>query len=523
MRRTLRSPGRLLRRAIATADRGFDALYNWSGNPIYQSGALTVAFLVVLLVTGTYLLFVYRIGSPYESVARVTADPWLGRWIRSLHRFTADAAVITAGVHALRMFAQRRSWGARTLAWTTGLLLLGLILVCGWTGYVMVWDVFGQVLAVEGARFLDVLPIFSEPIGRMFVGERPLPGAFFFLNLFLHIALPIGLGIMLWLHVSRVARAKLLPPRPLMWGAIAVLTVISLAWPIGMAPAASAFRFPSSVPLDVLYAGWLPVTVRLDAGMVWLGGMISAALLVLVPLWSRPPREERPAPSVVDPRLCTGCTQCMVDCPWQAIEMVPRTDGRATLLAQVDPDRCVSCGICAGSCAPMGIGPPERTGRDQLARAREFIAGHHPGPRDVVVIACSRGAGGVTGSDDPSLLVIPTDCAGNLHSSVVEYLVRSGAGGVMVVSCSPRDCWNREGATWLEARLFHDREAELQARVDRRRVRLVYAGALERSTVLDALADFRGEVERLHLAAAESDVDLVALCDRDEVDGAMSA
>ena len=94
MRRTLRSPGRLLRRAIATADRGFDALYHWSGNPIYQSGALTVAFLVLLLVTGTYLLFVYRIGSPYESVARVTADPWLGRWMRSLHRFTADAAVV---------------------------------------------------------------------------------------------------------------------------------------------------------------------------------------------------------------------------------------------------------------------------------------------------------------------------------------------------------------------------------------------------------------------------------------------
>ena len=170
MRRLLRYLERAIRRGLGTADTTFNALYHWSGNPIYQSGALTIAFLIVLLVTGTYLLFFYRIGSPYASVAQLSADPWIGRWVRSLHRFAADAAVVAAAIHALRMFAQGRRWGARTLAWTSGLVLLGLILVCGWTGYVMVWDVFGQLLAVEGARLLDVLPIFSEPIGRMFVG-----------------------------------------------------------------------------------------------------------------------------------------------------------------------------------------------------------------------------------------------------------------------------------------------------------------------------------------------------------------
>ncbi|HEY9514712.1 MAG TPA: hydrogenase iron-sulfur subunit [Gemmatimonadaceae bacterium] len=516
MGRPLRYLERALRRGIGAADAACNALYHWSGNPIYQSGTLTVAFLVVLLVTGTYLLFFYRIGAPYDSVARLTADPWIGRWVRSLHRFAADAAVVAAAVHALRMFAQDRRWGARTLAWTSGLILFGLILVCGWTGYVMVWDVFGQVLAVEGARLLDVLPIFSEPIGRMFVGERALPGAFFFLNLFLHIALPIGLGIVLWLHVSRVARVTLLPPRRLMWGAIAALTAVSLLWPIGMAPMASAFHFPADVPLDVLYAGWLPASRGVEPAIAWLAGAAIAAVLLLVPLWSRPARSERPAPSVVDPRLCTGCTQCTLDCPWQAIEMVPRTDGRATLVASVDPDRCVSCGICAGSCAPMSIGPPGRTGRDQLARIRDIVTARRPGSRDVVVVACARGAGGITESwDAPGTLLIATECAGNVHSSVIEYLIRAGAGGVLVVACPPRDCWNREGPTWLEARLFQEREAELHARVDRRRVRIVHAGALERRTVDDALAAFRADLARLNPAPAERNIDLDAPCDRE--------
>ena len=104
--------------------------------------------------------------------------------MRGLHRFASDAAVVAAAVHALRLFVQGRSWGPRTLAWVSGLILLFVIFVCGWTGYVMVWDIQAEVLAREGARLLDVLPIFSEPISRGFVGERPIPAAFFFLNLF---------------------------------------------------------------------------------------------------------------------------------------------------------------------------------------------------------------------------------------------------------------------------------------------------------------------------------------------------
>src|SRR3990172_6001045 len=187
-----------MRRFLARADALMNRLYGWRYNPLYHSGALVVALLIVLFVTGIYLLFFYRLGAPYASVAALTAQPWLGRGIRGLHRYASDTAVVAALVHALRVYAQRRSWGPRTLAWITGLILLFVVFVSGWTGYVMVWDVQAQVLATEGARLFDVLPIFSEPISRAFVGERPIPGAFFFLNLFAHIAFPIGLGLVVW-------------------------------------------------------------------------------------------------------------------------------------------------------------------------------------------------------------------------------------------------------------------------------------------------------------------------------------
>jgi len=170
--------------------------------------------------------------------------------------------------------------------------------------------------------------------------------------------------------------------------------------------------------------------------------------------------------------------------------------------------------LCAGSCAPMGVGPPGRTGRAQLTVVRDFIAARRPGGSDVVVVACDRGAGGATRAKElDGALVYPVSCGGNLHTSVVEYLLRAGAGGVLIVSCPPRDCWNREGPKWLEARLFHEREAELRERVDRRRVRLVHAAAGERGLVRAALAAFRADLAALEAATAESDIDLDRLCE----------
>ena len=522
MRRLVATVPAAIRRALAWADAAMNRLYGWRFNPLYHSGALVVALFLVLLITGVYLLFFYRLGSPYDSIVALNNQIWLGRWIRGLHRYASDAAVVAALVHAVRLFAQGRSWGPRTLAWVTGLMLLFVVLLSGWTGFVMVWDVQAQALAQEGARLLDALPIFSEPIGRAFVGERPLPGAFFFLNLFAHIAVPIGMGLLVWLHVSRVARPGLLPPRGLLWGMIGLLTALSLVWTAPVGPPADLFRVPGPAPYDVFYAFWLPLTRPLSAAAVWGGFAILALMLVAVPVWTRPAAAARPAPSTVDESLCTGCEQCYVDCPYEAIAMMPRpggsAGGRSALVAHVNPARCVSCGICAGSCAPMGVGPPGRTGRDQLSAVRAFAAARRLGARDVVVIACDRGAGGIAreAAGRADLAVHPVTCAGNLHTSVVEYLVRAGAGGVLVASCPPRDCWSREGPTWLEERLYHDREAELQERVDRRRVRVVHAGQRERSAVDAALARFRSEIAALAEAEAEAAGDLIRECALEE-------
>ena len=495
-------------RLLSRVDSWANRVYTSRFNPLYHSGAITVALLGVLIVTGIYLLIFYRIGAPYASVARITEQAWAGRWIRGLHRFSSDAAVAAAAVHAFRMYAQRRTWGPRALAWVSGVFLLAIIYAAGWTGYVMVWDTHAQILATEGARFLDALPIFSEPIGRTFFGEQSVPDAFFFINLFAHVALPIMVALLVWVHVARVARPVLLPSRPVLIGTIGALTLLAVIWPLGIAPEANLLQVPRQVPLDWFFGFWLPVTQRIPAWGVWAAGSAATALAIAIPWLTRPRIEVLPAPAVVNERTCTGCEQCVRDCPYDAIEMVARADDRGSLVARVNADLCTSCGICIGSCPPMAIGPMGITARDQLADVRRFLAEARPGATDVVVVGCTWSAARAE-AERTGAKFMPIECVGSMHSSTVEFLLRGGAGGVLVVGCPEHDGRTREGVTWTEERLFAGRKAELKPRVERERVRLVQATLGEGALLHDAARAFADEIEaRASVVPGTQDVEI---------------
>ena len=91
---------------------------------------------------------------------RIQRDVLLGRWMRALHRYASDAAVVAVALHVLRLVVQGKTWGPRALAWVTGVLLAGMMLLSAVTGFVLVWDRFGQALAVAGAKMLRLLPLF---------------------------------------------------------------------------------------------------------------------------------------------------------------------------------------------------------------------------------------------------------------------------------------------------------------------------------------------------------------------------
>lgn len=483
---------------FAPLDGLLTKLYGSRWNPVHYSGALAVFFFLVLLVTGLYLFLFYSIGTPYASIVAIQEQVWAGRWIRALHRYASDAVIVSIVLHTFKMTAAGKTWGPRALAWITGVFLVGLILLTGWTGMIMVWDVQGFLVAYEGARLLDLLPIFSQPISRSFIQQDTMPTSFFFMNLFLHVALPLGVAFGMWLHTSRVARPRLLPERDAMVVAGLAAVAVSMAWPAPLLPGADLLSIPGRLATDMLFAFWVPLSRAVPPPLhfaLWAGGF---ALLVSVPWWLRP-RDRHLMPSVVDVHRCTGCTQCYEDCPYDAIQMVRRAEPSklSEFVAQVDEDICVSCGICSASCAPMGVGPPLYDGRTQLRQAEAFAAARKPRHDQVVVLGCSNEHPKFEERD--GLLFYPTGCSGAVHTSVIEVLLRRGAGGVYMLTCPPSSCTYREGPKWLAARVYDDREAELNARVDKTRVKVGGFAATEKAA---AYADMRAFAQAIARRAA---------------------
>lgn len=489
-----RAPGAagLLRALYDPLDRAFDRLYGSFFNPLYHTGPIMVWLLLIVIATGVYLLLFYRVGTPYESVVRIQAQVWSGRWLRAFHRYASDLAVVFVALHALRMMAEGRTWGPRVLAWVSGLALLGMLFLCGWTGYVLVWDSHGRVLGAIGARLLDSLHIMAVPIGRIFNGATTTPASFFFLNLFVHMSVPLVMAAAIWIHTLRLARGKWIPAPDLRWAFVLLGAVIAALIPARLDPAADAMRLGDRATYDLFYTLWVPLSAGSVPLVAWAVPALMSLVAIVVPAFWRPRRDRHPEPSVVNPLACSACEQCVTDCPFEAISMVADTTGRGPdRKAFVDPARCVSCGACAASCDSLAIGPPSRGGHAQLHALRALPAAPSEG---FVLASCSSNdlaarLMAALRARGHRVSAVHVDCAGTLHARTVAGLL-AHARGVCVLACPPARCLAREGSELAIDRFLHGREPHLRQPLDASRVFVLTATSAECDEAVAAFEAF---------------------------------
>jgi ferredoxin len=488
---------RAFERAFLLLDRALARVVPEPLNPFLQTGAVALTCLAVATATGVLLLLWYSpsVHHAYESVEAMAAQPLLAGLVRSLHRYSSDAAVFFILVHALRLFFERRFTGARWLAWVTGLAAVALLWFVGWTGYWLVWDERAKHVALGTARALDVIPIFADPMGRSFLTDAGVNSLLFFVVFFFHMLIPLALGIALWLHLARLARPRFLTRTPMTVWTLGSLALLSLAYPATSAPPARMTALGGEFGMDWWYLLPLAFSDRLSGGALWSILLVVGAAVGAMPWWMRLPR--RPA-ARVEPVRCNACGQCYQDCPFEAISMVPRTAGRMhyALQAEVDPDKCVGCGICAGSCDSVGVGLDAFAVPDQRRLVEAWIAEDlAAGETPHVAFACMESAGGALDVDPatgrcaelPGYRVLQVPCAGWVHMLSLERALRRGAAGVLLVGCGPGACRQREGLAWTGLRLDGARPPSLRAdKVDRERIRLL---ALDRSRVRELVRE----------------------------------
>ncbi len=458
-------------------------------NPFYHLGTLAVFLLIVLTTTGVYLTLVYRPGVAvaYPSIVRISTS-WFGSLMRTVHRYASDALIIVAMLHALKMLFSDRFWGSRWLAWTSGWIMMGLFWILGLMGYWLVWD--------QGAQWLTqyTIDLFNGPFAYTFFGEDIASATFslFVIVLFLHVFLPVLLIVGVIVHGLRLTRTRYWSPRWLMITATLVLIVLAVFRPAALTIPADFSRIVERVPVDWWYMGFLPLVQKVGSGWFWIVAILLFLAAVTAP-WLRPGQHDGPA--VVLPNNCTGCSACVRECPYEAIEMVLRDDETPyNSLAVVTPNLCTGCGVCVGSCPDQAIELDALHSvvmREDLRRT--LGRSQAAGDTAVTIFACERHAvlstlppladpqpiasahleiGGVipllqaklpprvnVGSWQDSqgklrpVVTCVVPCTGMLHPNWAAETIEAGGAGAIVVSCPADDCSYREGPHWIANRL----------------------------------------------------------------------
>jgi ferredoxin/coenzyme F420-reducing hydrogenase delta subunit len=452
-------------------------------NPLARTGAVATTTLIIACVTGILLLLWYKASlyQAYDSVVAMSEAPLTAGFIRTLHRYSSDACLFFTMLHGIKLFFAGRFAGARWLSWVTGIVLVVMLWFEGWIGYWLVWDLPGGQVALGTAKLLDPLPIFADPPGRSFLTNEGLNSLFFFVVFFVHVFLPLFAAGITWLHIARISRPKLLTGKKLTWWVTGTLSVMSLVLPAGLTGPADMTAMGGEYDMDWWYLAPLALTDRLSAGALWSILLVGCILVTAVPwLFGR----RKPIAATVVESLCNACTKCYQDCPYEAITLAPRTDGRAfDARAFVLEDKCVGCGICAGSCDTAGIGLPQLRVQAERRRLEALIDAEVAGGGSPwVAFTCGNSAAAElqpnaeTGAcvNLPGWIGFELPCSGWTQPLTVERALKHGAAGVAIVSCRPGSCTQREGADWTALRMEGKREPSLRSdKIDASRVHVI--------------------------------------------------
>ncbi len=262
----------------------------------------------MLLATGLTLLLNYVPDQEkaYEQILHIVTTLHYGGLVRDLHFVTANALLVLAVLHLIRVFLTG-SYKGRRLNWCYGLVLLLLILLANFTGYILPWDQVSYWAIKVGSSIAAYFPVIGPDLRRFFLAGDEIGHDTLMRSFALHVGLtPLAMLTFCSLHLWRLrkdgglalpptATQDQVPARPWLYRAEGAVALMTLGILLILAQVIHSPIYERANPLhppNPAKAPWYFVGFQeMVSYSAWFGGVIVPTMiglfLLAVPLLDR--------------------------------------------------------------------------------------------------------------------------------------------------------------------------------------------------------------------------------------------
>jgi len=173
-------------------------------------GGMALLLFVMQAITGILLRFVYEPtpGGAYDSVLFIKEEVIFGNLVRNIHHWSGMLVVVIVFLHLLRVFYTQAYYPPRRFNWVIGLILLVLVILLNFTGYLLPWDQLSYWAVTVSTNMLEYVPLIGGWLQQAIRGGEEVSGPTLLIFYNLHTGvLPLTLLILLVFHFWKVRRA----------------------------------------------------------------------------------------------------------------------------------------------------------------------------------------------------------------------------------------------------------------------------------------------------------------------------
>jgi cytochrome b6 len=181
----------------------------------YYTGSSILLFLMIQIVTGIMLALYYRptLEGATASIGRIMTELPLGWLVRSIHSWSATFMIAFVMIHLLAIWFTKSYRKPREATWMTGMMLLVVSMVFGFTGYLLPWDDLSLSATKVGTNIPAAIPIVGKWVTQFLRGGDDVTGDTLTRFFLFHVCiLPLVIFAILVVHLLLVQKEGMSVP-----------------------------------------------------------------------------------------------------------------------------------------------------------------------------------------------------------------------------------------------------------------------------------------------------------------------